>query len=146
MASTTFKDLAKSMKEIDFCMLCTAGDGGMISTRPMSNNRDVDYDGDSHFFSYEETRKAEEIASNPATTLTFTAPPSLFGKPGIFIAVRGDASLVRDRAEMEKHWVADLDRWFPKGLDTPGVVMIRVRAAEISYWDGEENGSFSRPF
>lgn len=146
MASTTFKDLAKSMKDIDFCMLCTAGDRGMISTRPMSNNRDVDYDGDSHFFSYEETRKTEEIASNPATTLTFTAPPSLFGKPGIFIAVRGDASLVRDRAEMEKHWVADLDRWFPKGLDTPGVVMIRIRAAEISYWDGEDNGSFTRPF
>ena len=35
-------------------MLNTHTDGGQIATRPMSNNRDVEYDGDSWFFVAEE--------------------------------------------------------------------------------------------
>ena len=50
------------------------------------------------YFSYEETRKIAEIEGNKDVSLTFTAPPSLLGKPGIFIAIEGIASLVRDKA------------------------------------------------
>lgn len=78
-------------------------------------------------------------------SLTFTAPPSLLGKPGIFIAVEGVASLVRDKAAFEDHWVPDLERWFPEGVDTPGIVLIKVSASSIRYWDGEENGEVTLP-
>ncbi|PDT16055.1 pyridoxamine 5'-phosphate oxidase [Rhizobium sp. J15] len=140
MASMTLEDLASHLKKIDFCMLSTQAGSGRISSRPMSNNGDVEYDGDSWFFSYEETRKIAEIEGNKDVSLTFTAPPSLLGKPGIFIAIEGIASLVRDKAAFEEHWVADLERWFPEGIDTPGLVLIKVSASSIQYWDGEENG------
>ena len=34
---------------------------------------------------------------------------------------------------------SDLERWFPDGVDTAGLVLIKVRASSIQYWDGEEN-------
>ena len=41
---------------------------------------------------------------------------------------------------MVKHWNPDLDRWFAQGLDTPGIVLIRVTAKRIKYWQGEDQG------
>lgn len=140
MTSMTLEDLSSQLKKIDFCMLSTNAGSGRISSRPMSNNGDVEYDGDSWFFSYEDTRKIAEIEGIKNVSLTFTAPPSLLGKPGIFIAIEGIASLVRDKTAFEKHWLADLERWFPEGIDTPGLVLIKVSASSIQYWDGEENG------
>ncbi|MGR9193792.1 pyridoxamine 5'-phosphate oxidase family protein [Rhizobium leguminosarum] len=145
MASMTLEDLSSQLKKIDFCMLSTNAGSGRISARPMSNNGDVEYDGDSWFFSYEDSRKITEIEGVDTVSLTFTAPPSLLGKPGIFIAVEGVASLVRDKAALEEHWIPDLERWFPDGVDTPGIVLIRVSASSIRYWDGEENGEVVLP-
>ena len=34
----------------------------------------------------------------------------------------------------------DLDVWFEDGIDTPGLVMIHVRAERIHYWDGKDDG------
>ncbi len=139
MTTMTMEELSGKLAKIDFCMLNTAG-SGRINTRPMSNNGDVEYDGDSWFFSYEATKKIEDIERDNGVALTFTAPPSLLGKPGIFIAVDGKAHLIRDKAQFEKHWVKDLDRWFPDGIDTPGIILIKVSARTIEYWDGEDNG------
>jgi general stress protein 26 len=137
----TLPDLAHKMKKIDFCMMLTKSEFGAIVSRPMSNNGDVDYDGDSFFFSYTDTRKVRELTADPAVSLTFTAPPSLLGKPGIFVAVEGRASLIADKAVFEAHWTSDLDRWFPDGIDTPGIILIKVHADRIEYWDGEDSGT-----
>lgn len=139
-ATMTLPDLAKKLKKIDFCMMSTNTDAGAIANRPMSNNGDVEYDGDSWFFSYEDTNKVAHIGRDPGVSLSFTEPPGLLGKPGIFISVEGQATLIRDKAQFEAHWVADLERWFPQGIDTPGIVLIQVHAARIQYWDGEDNG------
>ncbi|WJH41187.1 pyridoxamine 5'-phosphate oxidase family protein [Aliirhizobium terrae] len=139
MATMAMEELSKKLGKIDFCMFNTSGPGSIVS-RPMSNNGDVEYDGDSWFFSYEDTKKVGDINRNNAVTLTFTAPPSLLGKPGIFIAVDGEADLIRDKAQFEKHWAKDLERWFPEGIDTPGLILIKVSARAIEYWDGEDNG------
>lgn len=140
MTTMTLQDLSKKMQKIDFCMMSTLAATGAISTRPMSNNGDVDYDGDTWLFSYRDTRKVAEITADPRVTLTFSAPPSLLGKPGIFIALEGKATLIDDRDTFAAHWISDLDRWFPQGIDTPGLVLIQVRAAIAQYWDGEDNG------
>src|SRR5690349_14476193 len=48
----TIKDLSEKLAKIDFCMLTTNAAAGVLNSRPMSNNGDVEYDGDSWFFSY----------------------------------------------------------------------------------------------
>ena len=141
MTSLTLPELSKKMQKIDFCMLSTLASTGAIATRPMSNNGEVDYDGDTWLFSYRETRKVAEISADPRVSLTFTAPPSLLGKPGIFIALEGQAAVIDDKAAFEAHWHESLDRWFPQGVETPGLVLIRVHADLAHYWDGEDAGT-----
>nr|WP_281047948.1 pyridoxamine 5'-phosphate oxidase family protein [Rhizobium ruizarguesonis] len=59
--------------------------------------------------------------------------------------IGGGDGLVRDKAAFEEHWVPDLERWFPEGVDTPGIVLIKVSASSIRYWDGEKNGEVALP-
>lgn len=139
MAGLTLEDLSEKMRKIDFCMLSTREGDGAISTRPMSNNGDVEYDGDSWFFSFENTRKVTAISRDSRVSLSLSGAPSLLGKPGIFVAIDGEASIIKSKAEFEKHWVTDLERWFADGIDTPGLVLIKVHAGRIEYWDGEEH-------
>ncbi len=72
-----------------------------------------------------------------------TAVSLHLGKPGIFISIEGEARLIRDKAQFERHWMSDLERWFPEGIDTPGLVLINVHGNRVQYWDGEENGVIS---
>ena len=137
---TPLSRIAKAMKDIDFAMLSTHDEGGAIGGRPMSNNREVDYDGDSYYFTWEDCRMVDDIKRDPQVGLSLQGKTSLFGAPGIFIAVEGTADIVRDKAQFEKHWSKDLERWFEQGIDTEGLVMLHVRATRVAYWDGEDEG------
>lgn len=141
MTDLTLQDIAREMKAIDFGMLSTRSESGRISARPMSNNGDVEFDGDCYFFSYEDTRKVADIRQAPGVSLTFSGAPSLFGKPGIFVAVQGDAVLSKDKTEFQQHWVDGLDRWFPDGIETEGLILIKVVGSRVDYWDGNANGT-----
>lgn len=140
MSDWTLSDLSKKMQGIDFAMLNTRAEGGEIAARPMSNNGDVEYEGDSYYFTWEKSRMVDDIKRDPQVGLSFSGSKGLLGKPPIFIGVEGKAELIRDKAEFESHWTKELDRWFEQGIDTPGVVMIKVHASRIHYWDGEDDG------
>ena len=143
MSTMTMKELSKAMGKIDFAMLTTRTDGGQLATRPMSNNGEVDYDGDSFYFSWDSARTISDIARDPQVALAFQGSGGLLGKPPLFVAVEGTARIVRDKAQFVIHWSADLDRWFSAGVDTPGMVMIHVHANRIHYWDGSDEGELS---
>lgn len=145
MADLTLSKLAEKMRDIDFCMLSTTTDGNHLSSRPMSNNRDVEFDGDCWFYAYETARFVGDIGKNPEVGLTFSANTSLLGKPGMFISIAGSAEIVRDQTAFAEHWTDELERWFPEGVETPGMVMLKVRAGRVHYWDGEENGEIEVP-
>ncbi|HEX7874512.1 MAG TPA: pyridoxamine 5'-phosphate oxidase family protein [Sphingobium sp.] len=140
MPGKTITDLAEKMKDIDFAMLSTHSPGGTIGARPMSNNRDVDYDGDSWFFTTDDTQMVADIGRDPQVGLSFQGKAGLLGLRPFFIAVEGRAELIRDKAQFAAHWTKDLDGWFKQGVDSPGLVLIKVHAASAHYWDGEEEG------
>jgi general stress protein 26 len=52
----------------------------------------------------------------------------------------GIAELIRDKAAFQQRWTSDLDNWFDKGVDTPGIVLIKVKATRATYWKGREEG------
>ena len=139
----TLTDIAEKMRDIDFTMLLTHTLGGKIAGRPMSNNREVEYQGDSYFFTWSHSRMVDDIDRNANVALAFMGAKHLLGKPGIDIHVEGIAKVVRDRAAFAEHWNKNLDRWFKQGVDTPGVVMIHVHAQRVHYWDGEEEGEIT---
>lgn len=137
MTQKTLADLAEKMRDIDIAMLSTHTDGGTIAGRPMSNNREVDYHGTSCYFTWEQSRMVADIERAPQVSLAFQ------GAKAFLVAVQGNAELVRDRAAFADHWTPDLDHWFKDGIDTQGLVMIRVKACRIHYWDGEDGGDIT---
>lgn len=143
----TLSDISEAMRDIDFCTLSARAADGSIGARPMSNNREVDFSGDSWFFTYEDARMVEDIGREGKIGLSYQGSPGLIGgaigKPGIFIAVESNADLVRDKATFAEHWNKSLNRWFPQGVDTPGLVLIRARAQRIHYWDGEDESEIA---
>ncbi|GGD02478.1 pyridoxamine 5'-phosphate oxidase family protein [Aureimonas glaciei] len=140
MTDMTLEDLSKKMADIDFAMLSTRAENGAIAARPMSNNGDVEYDGDSWFFTYEEAHTVADIQRDAKVGLSFQGSKSLLGKPPLFIAVEGTAELIRDKAAFAEHWTKDLDYWFEQGIDTPNIVLIKVHASRIHYWNGKDEG------
>ena len=140
MSDWTLTDISEKVRDIDFAMLLTHTESGEIAGRPMSNNRDVGYDGDSFFFTWEQARSVANIERDPKVALSYAGSKGLLDQPPVFIAIEGEAELIRDKAEFEAHWTKDLERWFESGVDTPGLVLIKVHANRIHYWDGENEG------
>jgi general stress protein 26 len=129
----SLKDVSELMRDIDFCMLTTVGENGMLHSRPMSNNRNVQYEGDNYFFSYENKDVCSEIKKSTAVSVSFSVPDEM-----TFVSIGGRAELVHDKSLMKKYWVDELEEYFPKGLDEPGIVLIKVSAQIITIWENNE--------
>jgi general stress protein 26 len=137
--SKTLSEIAEQMAGIDIAILSTHTEGGEIANRPMSNNGDVTYDGTSYYFTYEQARAVSDIQRDPKVALGFSSEAGIFSD-GIYVAVEGTAELIREKTAFQHHWTSDLDKWFENGVDTPGIVLIKVRAKRVTYWQGREEG------
>jgi len=129
------------LRKLAICMLTTRANDGTLHGRPMSNNGNVEYDGDSWFFASADSRKIVEIDGDPRVALAFIDTPN-----GTWINVEGNATVIRDDEE-RKHdlWQQDLERWFQNGPDDPEVVLIKVAARHVDAWAGDESLSFDIP-
>lgn len=139
----TLAELSEKMRDIDFTVLSTRTSGGAIAARPMSNNREVDYDGDAWFFADETTRMVSDIEADPHVGLSYQGTSGFLGMRPFFLAVEGRATLVRDKGLFAEHWTKGLERWWPEGIDTPGLLLIRVSGERVHYWDGEDEGELT---
>ncbi|MDE2403876.1 MAG: pyridoxamine 5'-phosphate oxidase family protein [Sphingomonadales bacterium] len=142
----TLSEIAEQMRDIDICTLATRAPSGAIAARPMSNNREVDFDGDAWFFTLDSTATVPQIEADANVGVTYQRSggvKGLVGRPGPFFHVEARADLVRDRAAFAAHWHKDLDHWFEQGIDTPGIVLIHARAQRVHYWDGEDSGEIA---
>ena len=123
--------LAERMRELDICMLSTTSADG-IATRPMSNNGQVEFDGDTWFFARRDSAKVREIEAEPAVGLGYIA-----SERATWIAIEAEAEIVDDVEEKRERWFEDLRRWFENGPDDPEVVLIRTAATRVRAW-GED--------
>ena len=140
MGDLSLKDLSDKMRDIDFAVLSTRTEGGALSGRPMSNNRQVEFDGDSYFFTLDSTRTVSDIEREPEVGLSYQGKSGALGMKPFFITVEGRAELIRDKARFAEHWTKDLDAWFEDGIDTPGLTLVKVTAERLHYWDGYQEG------
>ncbi|MDP1908299.1 MAG: pyridoxamine 5'-phosphate oxidase family protein, partial [Hyphomicrobium sp.] len=89
MTQKSLADIAAKMRGIDIAMLSTKTEGGEIASRPMSNNGDVDYDGDSYFFTWDASRVVADIEGDDRVSLAFSVEPGLLTGGGLFVAEPG---------------------------------------------------------
>ena len=120
-------------RDIDICMFVTRADGGLRG-RPMSNNGEVEYDGDTWFFSYRDTPKVREIGADPRVELAYVAT-----ERGTWLSIEGTAEVVEDDERKRELWQKDLEAWFDAGPDDDRLVLIKVAADRVHGWaEGEE--------
>jgi general stress protein 26 len=117
---------------IDFCML-TTNDGGVLRSRPMSTQQ-TDFDGDLWFFTSEDTHKVEEIEKDNRVAVAYSN-----GSKNTFVSISGKGSISKDRAKMEELWSPVLKAWFPEGLDSPKLCLLKVESEQAEYWEGSSS-------
>lgn len=124
------KKLHDLIKGIDIAMLTTV-DGDVLRSRPMGTT-DNELDGDIWFFTFDNSAKAGEVQQVQNVNVSYADT----GKQR-YVSVSGKAVLVHDRAKMEELWNPVLKVWFPDGLDTPNIVLLKVNAEQAEYWESD---------
>lgn len=128
------QEIAQRLRNLDVGMLTTITSNGLLASRPMSNNGNVEWDGTSCYFTYDDSRMVSDIEENPAVMVTFE------GDDGLYIALQGTAELIDDEEQFEEMWEERFDKWFPQGPQTPGLIMIKVTAERVKFWQDEDSG------
>jgi general stress protein 26 len=126
---TGAEKIAQLVKQARLCMLTTMTAEGKHVSRPMAL-QEVEFDGDLWFFCYDDSDVAQQVRTNPQVNVGFSDP-----KQAEWTSVSGAAEVVHDRAKAEELWGAPLKVWFPDGLDTPGLSLIKVHAESAEYWE-----------
>ena len=49
--------------------------------------------------------------------------------------------LVHDKEKMRALWSPWLKPWFPKGLDDPDLVLLKVSILAVEYWDAPDSAT-----
>ena len=129
------KKVAKLMRDLDFCMFTTHAGRRGFHARPMSNNGEVEFDGDVWFFSAADSRKVREIKTNPTVHLAYADL-----EDWRFVSMTGRARIVRDVAKKTELWMDDLGQWFDAGPESDAIVLIKVSPAVVSYWTKSDAG------
>ncbi len=89
MSHLDLKDISEIIRKIDICMMGTLHDKGRIESRPMSNNRDVNFEGDCHFFALQDSGAVVDIKQNPQTCLSYV------GDDHTYVSISGKSDLIK---------------------------------------------------
>lgn len=123
--------------DADSCFFCTtplhSSDTG--GTRPMSIKK-ADDAGALWFLSASDSHKNAEIQADPAVRLFVQA-----SKHSGFLALEGNASISRDRAQIDALWNPIMKTWFTDGKDDARITVIKVTPTAGYYWDNK-HGEF----
>lgn len=121
--------LGELIRDIQIAMLTTIGADGILHSRPMATQK-TPFDGDLWFFTAASSLKVDELQDHRQVNLNYADP-----KGNRYVSVSGTASVFRDRAKEEELWSPIYKAWFPKGLDDPDLLLLRVAVDEAEYWD-----------
>jgi len=132
MADTTdpVARVAELVDRATICMFTTMTADGRHVSRPMAL-QDLGFDGDLWFFADAGSDKVAQIGTDPQVNVSFAN-----SKQNEWTSIAGTAEVVHDRAKAEQLWSKLLTAWFPDGLETPGLCLIKVHADSAEYWSG----------
>ena len=128
----SIKKVNDLIKEVQIAMLTTL-DGGVLRSRPMQT-QEAGFDGDLWFFTSTDTHKTDEIEKDNRVNVSYASPAT-----NTYVSVSGTALLVNDKEKIEELWNPILKAWFPKGLDDPTLILLKVSVEQAEYWDSSSS-------
>jgi len=116
------------MKKAHYCTLVTMGESGQPQARMMDPSEPAQ-DFTIWLATTAVSRKVVQIRKEPRVTLSYFDRSTMS-----YVTFLGNATLVADAAEKEKHWQAGWAPFYPEGPKTPALILIRFvpQSLEIS--------------
>lgn len=131
LKAATNKDLriiGHIIEDAQICMLTTYNLSGGLCSRPMYA-LELDANGNLWFFTSTTSHLISELRSNHNVQITFAS-----GK-NKFVSASAKAYEVFDRAHMQSLWTPMMKTWFPQGLESTDLVLLRLELEDIEYWE-----------
>lgn len=79
--------------------------------------------------------RTTEIQTDPGVLVSYSAPEN-----GLWLALEGQAEIVRDADKKKELWLDELEHWFEHGPEDDSIVLIRVRAERAEHWGSAGDG------
>jgi len=134
MADTTQLQKIKGIvDEVKVAMLVTENEDGQLRSRPMYTAQ-YDLDGNIWFFTDEYSGKVEELEQDRSVNLAYAHP----GKSD-YLSISGKAHIIEDRQKMKNLWNPMLKAWFPNGLESERLGLLKVIPQQAEYWENSDN-------
>ncbi len=127
--------LKKLVKDARIGMLTTMTADGKHVSRPMAV-QDVEFDGDLWFFTYADSDLVAQVRTHPQVNVSFSD-----AKQNAWTSIAGAAVRTDDPAKAKELWNPMLKAWFPDGLDTPNLTLVKVHAESAEYWDSAHSSN-----
>ena len=127
----TLVHLDKQIKDIDFAMLTTVGEGGRLVSRPLSTRQTHLKDGVVRFFTDRPSAKVGELKRDPRVNLSYASP-----ERNVFISIAGTSTITDDPSVKDALWSDEAKAFWPKGKHDPNLVVLEVHAETLEAWEG----------
>ncbi|HEX6916318.1 MAG TPA: pyridoxamine 5'-phosphate oxidase family protein [Chitinophagaceae bacterium] len=127
------KKLRELVEDIKTCMFTTTDENCVVFSRPMFTVS-LDNEFNLWFFVNESSDKMKDIMPGKEVTLVYSHP----GK-NAYMNITGHCTISYDREKMKAIWTPALKAWFPEGIDSPSVCLLKVVIDEAGYWDNSSN-------
>lgn len=128
--------LKELVERIRVGLLTTVEVDGSLHTRPIETLR-CDADGTLWFFTDHQSPKAHELSHDVRVSVGYSEPAK-----NIYVAVAGQARILRDRALAAQLWTASQRAWYPKGVDDEHLSILRVTLERAEYWERGGRASY----
>ena len=128
--SSPVAKLKELVDGIDFAMLTTIRPDGGLHSCAMATAA-IDDDGVVWFFSGSQGQKIEAIKSDSRVNLAYSDSSGQR-----YVSISGNAEPVRDHVKAKQLWSPLYSTWFPKGIEDPNLILLKVRVRGAEYWDG----------
>ena len=117
------------VRQVPVAMLTTTSSRGWLRSRPMVAQQ-TPFDGALYFLTSRGAAKAADVRDRRQVNVSYASP-----ERECYVSISGVATLAEDKARLNSLWTAAYETWFPKGVDDPDLVLIKVEAQEAEYRD-----------
>jgi len=124
--SSNLAHIADLIEDIPVAMLTTRDEDGQLVSRPMAA-LEMDSTGTVFFFTDLRSMKVEQLAP---CNLSFVDRDK-----AIYVSLSGLGEIDTSRERIKQLWSPMAEPWFPEGVESPNLAVLKVKAETAAYWD-----------
>ena len=122
----TLTQLGKLIEDMRVCMLTTIDEENVMVSRPMSP-QEMCEEGAIWFLTDPNSTKVQHLQ---VMNIAFSNEAQ-----GTYVSISGHGEVVTDRARIDSLWTVFARPWFPDGVDSSNLALLKFVPNLAEYWD-----------